>query len=94
MATQHAKQTLPMLQWEYKVWLVDDTSQGKQLADVLQKEGTHGWELVSMAPVGGAYGTLNLTCVFKRPTQLPATPDPEIDYSDWRSMQAAGIRIP
>jgi len=81
-------------QWEYKVWTFDSPRKSVELANVLRQEGTHGWELVSLTPMTLGGTTSENVAVFKRPTETPAVPDQEIDWNDWRSKQAAGIRIP
>ncbi len=83
-----------MQQWDYKVFTFDSPRKTVDLSNTLAQQGKYGWELVSLTPVTLGGTAMEMVAVFKRPTTVPAEPEPEIDYSDWRSRQAAGIRIP
>jgi hypothetical protein len=59
-----------MDQWEYKVELIENTGADVKLHHVLNRRGSEGWELVSLAPrvksaMGGIQGG-DMIAVFKR----------------------------
>jgi hypothetical protein len=76
-----------MENWEYQVLLVswddeakrwtDGEDAGETLADVLDRQGADGWELVSATPHGWSDGPYHAVdsymCFFKRPTSQPET---------------------
>jgi hypothetical protein len=67
------KESSLMIEWEYEVTLVRNTTVPEPIAEALNEAGQQGWELVAAIPTSGGLSGPALLTILKRPALATAT---------------------